>query len=319
MILALAVKRIALHFKIVDYPSQARKKHGKPVPLLGGIAPFAAFFTAILVLLHFKNLPQNLSAPVFYLLLGSFIIMLGGILDDKYRLSPKWQIVFPVAAIIIALYGGISIKFITNPFGGMIYLGILPSLALTFIWLLTISYTTKILDGLDGLVAGMTILCAFSIFLFSTVSQFKESDIAVICLALMGSFAGFLLLNKYPARLFLGEGGSLFAGFILGALAILTGAKIAVALMVLSLPLIDLLAVIIKRALKKKSIFLGDRAHLHYFLIDRGWRPQSVVYLFWALAAALGIASIFLPSLAKIIFLFAVLAVFFFIDLCWAK
>ena len=309
------VKKVALFFKIVDFPAQERKKHKVPVPLLGGLAPFSAFFILCAAFFYFKILPANLTAPIFWLFAGSAIIMLGGFLDDKYNLPPKWQIIFPILAIALVLFGGIRIKFITNPAGGIITLGVYASLLLSFGWMFVISYTTKILDGLDGLVSGTTILGAFSIFLFTAFSRFKEPSLAVISLILAGSFAGFLILNKYPAKIFLGEGGSLFAGFILGSLAIMTGAKIAVTLMVFSLPLIDLLAVIIKRVMNKKSIFSGDRLHLHYLLVDKGWKPRTVVYLFWVFAAVLGAVSIFLPSIAKIAVLSSVFILFFIIDL----
>lgn len=314
-ILSLLIRKVALYFKIVDFPAQGRKRHRTPVPLLGGLAPFAAFFILSAGLFYFKILPANLFSPFFWLFAGSCAIMAGGILDDKYNLSPKQQIIFPVLATVLALCGGITIKFVTNPAGGMIFLGAGFSLALSFAWLLIISYTTKILDGLDGLVAGTTAMGALAIFLFTTFSQFKEPSMAALALALAGSFAGFLFLNKYPARLFLGEGGSLFAGFMLGSLAILTGAKIAVTLMVLALPLVDLAAVVIKRARSKKSIFAGDRSHLHYFLVDKGWKPQKAVYLFWGLAAILGGISIFLPSTIKILTLGIILTIFFLIDI----
>ena len=312
---SLLVKKVALFFKIVDFPAQERKKHKSPVPLLGGLAPFSALFILCAALFYFKILPANLLLPFFWLFIGSTIIMSGGILDDKYNLPAKWQIIFPVLAIAVVLFGGIKIKFITNPAGGIIFLGVYVSLMVSFVWLLSISYTTKILDGLDGLVSGTAILGALSIFLFTTFSQFKEPSLAMVSLILAGSFTGFLVLNKYPARIFLGEGGSLFAGFVLGSLAIMTGAKIAVTLMVFALPLIDLLAVIIKRAMNKKSIFSGDRLHLHYFLVDKGWRPQTVVYLFWSFAAVLGAVSIFLPSIVKMAVLIIILAIFFLVDI----
>jgi len=317
--LSLAVRRIAFKLKIVDFPTQERKKHRQPVPLLGGLAPFVAFFALCAALFYFKILPSNLMAPIFWLFAGSSVIMFGGILDDKFNLPPKIQLIFPLIAAVIALYGGIKISFITNPAGGVLQLGAYLSVILSFVWLLFISYTTKILDGLDGLVSGTTVLGALSIFLFATFSQFKEPGVALLALVLTGSFAGFLFLNKYPARLFLGEGGSLFAGFILGSLAILTGAKIAVTLMVLALPLIDLLAVIIKRARRKKSIFSGDRSHLHYYLADKGWKPRNVVLLYWALATVLGGISIFLPSPTKVFIVFSILIIFFVLDLFFIK
>ncbi|MFH1193534.1 MAG: MraY family glycosyltransferase [bacterium] len=323
--LSLAVRKLASRWHIVDFPAKDRKLHAKPVPLLGGLAPYAAFFAVIFVLFYLKILPANLFAPLKWMFLSSTIIMLGGFLDDKYVLPPKIQIIFPLAAIALTLWGGVRVHLITNPQGGILYLGPAVSLAVSFFWLFAITYTTKILDGLDGLVGGTVALGALAIFLFTTLSNFKEISMAHISIALAGSFLGFLFLNFYPtplrqgfagqAKLFLGEGGSLFAGFIFGALAIMTGAKIAVSLMVFSLPLIDLIAVVLKRIIRNKPVFAGDRLHLHYILVDRGWKPRNVVFVYWGLAAVLGFASIFLPSSAKIITLAAILTIFFLVDM----
>jgi len=315
----LAIRRLALFLKIQDMPVGPRKRHGGPVPLLGGLAPFAAFFSVSFLLLCLKVIPATFIAPMGWLFLSSSILMLGGFLDDKYSFPPKLQIWFPLVAIATALFGGIRIYLITNPAGGVLLLGSVISLILSFFWLLTITYTTKILDGLDGLVSGTTAIGAFTIFLFTTLTDFKETGLSYAAIALAGAFIGFLIFNFYPAKIFLGEGGSLFAGFILGSLAIMTGAKIAVTLMVLALPLIDLAAVVLKRLLKRKSIWKGDRLHLHYLLVDRGWKPQGVVSLFWGLSALMGLVSVFLPSVWKIISLIFISMIFFAADLFWFK
>lgn len=317
-----SVKKVSLFLGLIDKPDKIRKIHQKRIPLLGGLAPFLTFFIVFLFLFVFNFLTTDFLKYFVFLFLGGFVLMLGGFLDDKYNLKPHYQLIFTILAILIVLYGGIRIKIITNPFGGVIFLATSVSLIMSFLWLFAITYTTKILDGLDGLVSGIAFLGAFNIFLFSTFSEFKEPDIALVAIVLSASFLGFLFFNFCPAKIFLGEGGSLFAGFILGGLAIVTGAKIAVTLMVFALPFIDLLAVIVRRVfLEKKSIFGGDRAHLHFLLVDRGWSPKKVVYLYWGLAASMGAISIFLPSIAKIAVLGAILIIFFLIDifLCYNK
>lgn len=316
LLLTLIIRKLAIYFKIQDSPGEKRKKHKKPVPLLGGTAPFLAFFSVIFALFYFQILPFGLNKPIFWLFIASAIIIVGGLLDDKWKLKPKFQIIWPILAILIVLYGGIRANIITNPLGGVIHLGLWASLGISFFWLLIITYTTKILDGLDGLVSGIVPLGALTIFLFTTFTDFKEPALAYIALILAGVFLGFLFLNFYPARIFLGEGGSLWAGFILGSLAILTGAKIAVTLMVLALPLIDLGVVILRRVfIHKKSPFIGDRGHLHFILVDRGWKPQNVVFLFWGLAGLMGIVSVFLPSVIKVIALAVILFVYFWTEL----
>ncbi|PIR66359.1 MAG: hypothetical protein COU51_04320 [Parcubacteria group bacterium CG10_big_fil_rev_8_21_14_0_10_36_14] len=319
-VLTLLVKKIALYFKIQDVPDEKRKKHKKPIALLGGIAPFLTFFIISLGLHFFNLLPKELEIKLIWLSFASFFVMIGGFLDDKYFFPPKYQIIFPIIAIAVALWGGIKINFVTNPFGGIIYLSGIAGFILSFLWFFTMSYTTKILDGLDGLVSGIIVFGGLAIFLFSTLTNFKETEFSYLALVLVGVFVGFLFLNFYPARIFLGEGGSVWAGFILGALAILTGAKIAITLLVLALPIIDLVTVIIRRAfIEKKSIFKGDRLHLHFILIDRGWDSRQVLLLYWSVAAIMGIASIFLPSILKIIVLGVILFIYFWTELFFFK
>jgi len=318
--LALIIKKIASHYKIEDYPDDLRKRHKKPVPLLGGVGLFLSFFIIIFFLYFLNLLSYEMMRLLLWLFIASFVIIVGGVLDDIFSLNPKIQIIFPLIAISLVLFGGVRVGIITNPYGGILNLGIFTSLIISFFWLFTITYTTKILDGLDGLVSGIVILGAGSIFLFTTITNFKEQGLSFLSLVLAGVFIGFLFLNKYPAKFFLGESGSLFSGFILGSLAILTGAKIAITLMVLALPLIDFLSVILKRFfLKNKSIFKGDRMHLHFLLVDRGWKPQNVVFLFWGVSGVLGIVSIFLPSILKVLILSLVILIFFVIDIFFFK
>jgi UDP-GlcNAc:undecaprenyl-phosphate GlcNAc-1-phosphate transferase len=312
---AMMMKKIAAHFKIVDKPAGERKRHEKPVPLLGGVAPFAAFFIAVAALYFAGQIPANLIIPIGGLFIASSIIMAGGFLGDKIFLAPKYQLIAPFLAITIAVVSGVRVHLITNPAGGVIQLAAIASIPLSFFWLFFISYATKILDGLDGLVGGTTVLGAGAIFLFTTFSEFKELSLANLALALAGAFFGFLLLNFPRAKIYLGEGGSIFAGFILGSLAIITGAKIAVTLMVLALPIIDLVAVMIKRAMKSKSIFSGDRLHLHYWLVDKGWKPQWAAAVFWTVSAVLGVISIFLPPSLKPIVLAAIFGALFLADI----
>lgn len=310
-ILTLAIIKIAKYFKIEDRPDDERKKHKARVPLLGGVAPFLAFFSVIFSLFYFDILSGAYFSKVSWLFIASTIIIVGGVLDDRYVLAPKYQIISPILAIFIVLFGGLRAEVITNPLGEIIELGFWAGLGISFFWLLIITYTTKILDGLDGLVGGIIPLGALTIFLFTTLTDFKEVEFSYIALVLAGVFFGFLILNFYPARIFLGEGGSLWAGFILGSLAILTGAKIAVTLMVMALPLIDLVAVVLRRIfIQKKSPFVGDRGHLHFILVDRGLSPRQVVFIFWVLAGTLGVVSIFLPSAIKIIVLSVTLFIY---------
>jgi len=159
--------------------------------------------------------------------------MLGGFLDDKYHLSPIQQFVWPVLACLAIIISGIGITFMNNPFGsGYLYFDTVKieilrlngvpyyftpwSDVLTFLWLLLLMYSTKLLDGLDGLVSGVTVIGALSITALCLFTQFYQPDIATMALILAGAFLGFLVFNFHPAKIFLGEGGSLLAGFFWG-------------------------------------------------------------------------------------------------------
>ena len=227
------VRWLANKWQIVDKPTE-RKVHGRPIPLLGGIAIFASFFIVLgLVKFFTPYLAGNLSySQLWALFFGSAILMAGGFLDDKFNLRPRYQIIFPILAVFAVLWGGVNLKEITNPWGGTVNLNFwhwgyfVPLVQLlVFGWLMGMMYTTKLLDGLDGLVAGLTAIGSMMIFFLANSQKFYQPDIALIALIFAAANLGFLIFNFYPAKIFLGEGGSLMSGFILGFLAIAAGGK----------------------------------------------------------------------------------------------
>ena len=327
IVFTLLVRYLALKAKIVDFPETApeRKIHQKPVPLLGGLAIFLSFFI-ILFLFYFSpfwpgikiGLLTVLSAPknlvlfkhILGLFVASLLIMTGGFLDDKYKLKAHQQIVWPILAVLIIIASGIGIRFVNNPFGGLLYLDkirfelfrfrgvpfyFVPLADLfTFVWLMLCAYTTKLLDGLDGLVSGLTVIGAIVIAGLCLLTAFYQPDVAALAIILAGANFGFLIFNFHPAKIFLGEGGSLWTGFMLGNLAIISGGKIATALMILGVPLIDLFSVIIQRLfLEHRSPFkFGDKKHLHFRLLNLGLPHQLVVVIFWLIAFGFGLGAI---------------------------
>ncbi len=339
MILTLLIRRLALKFKIIDYPETAigRKIHTQPVPLLGGLAIFLSFFI-VLFLLYFSHFWPNPKIGLFEvlapgtkhfvllkhllgLLIAGSLLMIGGFLDDKYHLKPGQQIIWPILAVLVIIASGIGIRFINNPLGqGFLYLDTLkfevfrfhgvpfyfvPLADLfTFIWLMLCAYTTKLLDGLDGLVSGLTVIGALVIAGLCLLTIFYQPDVAMIALILAGASLGFLFFNFHPAKIFLGEGGSLWTGFMLGSLAIISGGKIATALMILGIPLVDMFSVIIQRLFfEHRSPFkFGDKKHFHFRLLSLGISRQKIVALFWLLAIIFGLASlVFQKTIFKVI------------------
>lgn len=317
-LLTILVKRLAWRYKIVDSPSLFRKIHIKTTPLLGGVAIFLT--TALIMFLVRQQLVAGDLAYHHWLgvLAGAIFLIIGGVLDDKYNLEPKYQIIWPVLAALSVVAGGVGIEKVSNPFGSLLYLDQLkfPIMAwqgqmhyfvliadlFTIFWIVGMIYTTKLLDGLDGLVSGMAAIASFIIFLFTITTKYYQPDIALASLILAGACLGFLILNWHPAKIFLGESGSLFLGFMLGVLSIISGGKIAIALLIMGIPILDVIWTIIRRLHNGHNPFKhSDRKHLHFRLLDLGLGTRKTVIIYYLLAAIFGLSALFLQSLGKLV------------------
>ncbi len=302
--LSFLIRKIAFYFNIVDRPDSGRKIHKKEIPLLGGVAIFITFFL-FLFLFSDRFLSGNLDfRHLLGFFIGALIIMIGGVLDDKYNLKPGVQIIFPVLAVVAVIVGGVEIEKITNPLGGYIYLKQLFIVGPILIaaWLLGMMYTTKLLDGVDGLVTGIGAIGGLVIFLFTLTSKYYQPDIAFAAILLSGAALGFLILNFNPAKIFLGEGGSLLFGYILGVLAIISGGKIAIALLIMGVPILDTVWTILRRLIRGNNPFRSaDKKHLHHRLLDLGLSQKQTVFIFYALSLLFGISALFLQSTGKIL------------------
>lgn len=314
-ILVPIVMRLARRAGAVDAPDvSGRKRHSRPTPLWGGLALFAAIVVVALVArLMGSSLPGRFvtDTKLIALGVGGLILLIGGLIDDRFRLSPARQIAFPVVAAAIAVAGGIAIPYVRNPAGGLIVFSSLAGGAITFVWLLTMTYTTKFLDGLDGLVSGIGAIAAVIILFVALRPELRQPDVAILAAIVAGAALGFLPWNFHPARIFLGEAGSTIIGFTIGALAVIGGSKVATTLLVLGIPLVDAAATILARLLSGARATSGDRRHLHFRLIDSGFSERKAVILFWSLAAAFGLIGLAFSTKAKmftlaVVFIFAV-------------
>lgn len=294
------MKFLARRLDVVDKPNEQRKIHLFETPLLGGGAIFLAFF-AVLFFVKDDLLSGKLTASHWLgFFAGGLLLMLGGFLDDKYRLKPLQQLIFPLFAIVAVISGGVGIEKITNPFGGFIYLGWFSSVLIA-LWLLGMMYTTKLLDGLDGLVTGVTAIGAFIIFLFTMTTRYHQPDVGLAALVLSAACLGFLVFNWHPASIFLGEGGSLFLGFALGVLAVISGGKIAIALLIMGVPILDVVWTIIRRlAAGVNPLKFSDRKHLHFRLYDLGLGQRVTALIFYAFSAVFGLTALALQSSGKV-------------------
>lgn len=312
------VKKIAWRFKVLDIPNDSRKIHTKPIPFLGGFAIFISFFlTLALYLKLFDHDFAVIPARFFWgMLIGASILMVGGFLDDKYSLKPSLQIISPIFAALAVIYSGIGvgITILSNPLGGHFnlafsVLGIRASAIFIFIFVLGMIYTTKFLDGMDGLASGVSAIAGLTLFFLSLTPHISQSITASLAIMFTGAVIGFLVYNFNPASIFLGESGSTLLGFMLAVFSVLLGGKIATAILVMGIPILDVAWVIVRRIWYGTSPFKADRKHLHFRLLDIGFSQRQTVLILYFIAASFGAVTIFLQSMGKLIALLILLFV----------
>jgi UDP-GlcNAc:undecaprenyl-phosphate GlcNAc-1-phosphate transferase len=296
------VSRLASRLRLVDVPGQLwRKQHGRAVPLAGGTAVWLAFWLALGMWLWLEGTEVHLLPPRWYwgMFLGSGCLMIGGWLDDRLRLPATLSWLFPVGAAVLASWCGIGedLTALSNPFGAPIpltvrLLGVPLSGVVTGIWLLSMSYTTKLLDGVDGLVATVSVLAALVLLVVAFTPQVDQPRAAILAALLAAALVGFLPYNLPPAKVFLGEGGSTFLGFMIAVIAVVVNGKIATAVLVMGVPMLDVVVVIISRGLAGQNPFTGDRRHLHFRLLELGLSPKQAVGLYAVVVAGCGLAAV---------------------------
>ncbi len=324
IILTLLVKKISVKLDIVDKPDTKRKLHKKAVPLLGGVAIFLSFWLVTGYLIFFTQLIGKHIHPIQLLsvFFASLLLIIVGVIDDIKQIKALPRLIVSVLSAGIVIIGGVGLDGITNPFGGTIGLDfwvvnfgqwgdfLIVADLLVFFWLIGMTNTVKILDGLDGLATGIIGIGAMMIFFLASTSKFYQSDVRLIALVLTGACLGFLIFNFHPAKIYLGESGGLFLGFILAVLAVIAGGKIATTLLVMAIPILDLILVIYRRIKNKQAVFEGDRKHLHFRLIDHGISHRKSVIFLYAVAFCFGITTLILPSKYKIVVLLTLFILF---------
>ena len=275
----------------------------------GGLVIFISLVVSLLITRALGFWPSNFSIQLLTLVLASAWLLIGGLLDDKLKFSPLQQIIWPILAVATILIGGITVSFITNPIGGVILIPSFLGLIISALWLLGTIYTAKFLDGIDGLVSGLGVIGSVILFIVSLTWDKPLALTSFASIGLAGAALGFWFWNKPPAKIFLGESGSTLIGFWLGALAVLSGAKIATALLIMALPIMDAAWVIIKRLADGRSPFKGDREHLHFQLIDKGLSSKQTIILIYCLALLFGSVALWQQTIGKIIALVVVLLI----------
>jgi UDP-GlcNAc:undecaprenyl-phosphate GlcNAc-1-phosphate transferase len=301
------VRRLAVRHGVVDRPD-ARRVNVRPVPRGGGVAVFLAFgaIATILVIVNDQfdlvRTPVALDAgQLIALLAGGAAAAALGALDDYFDLRARWQFVGQIGLAGFAVFLGISISFINNPFGpNLIDFDEPFATGFTVLWIVGMINSLNFIDGLDGLSSGIALIAAVTLAVISLTVQINQPFIALLCFVLAGALLGFLRWNFHPAAIFTGTTGTMFVGYTLAILSILGSAKVAVALLVLGVPIIDTFWIIVRRLLAGRSPFTPDRGHIHHRLLDLGLSHRQTVLLIYAICAGLGLLSLVLSGANQI-------------------
>ena len=292
------VRRFAFKIGAIDIPKDNRRMHKKPTPRIGGLAIIFGFTVATLCF-------AQPSRQLYGTLSGAAIIAIMGVIDDCKNLPAKLKFVIQIiAALVVVFAGDIKIDVFTNPnFLSDNPYWVLPewlSVTLTVIWIVFITNAVNFIDGLDGLAAGVSAIMSISLVFISI--RVGEYSIAILGIALMGSCFGFLPFNFNPAKIFMGDTGLTFLGFMLATLSIQGVFKsyavisFAVPLLILGLPLFDALFAMIRRILRGQSPMTADRGHLHHRLVDMGFSQKQTVFILYAISGVLGITAVLLAE-----------------------
>lgn len=288
------VIKLAKTFGFIDIPKDDRRVHKKPMPLAGGLAIFISITS-----LSFYFL--NINKTMISLIIGSTIIIISGLIDDKIGLSPKLKIVFQVLAALVLIAGNIKIEFFTNPFGieSLLVLKYL-SIPVTIFWVCGITNTINLIDGLDGLAVGVSMICAISMLFLTNGNNHTEA--ALLCALVAGACLGFLPFNFNPAKIFMGDTGALYLGFMLSFIAIEGVMKqaailtIFIPVIVLGVPVFDTAFAMLRRKLQGKSITEADKGHLHHRLLNKGLNQKQTVLILYTISATFGIIANFIAK-----------------------
>lgn len=299
MLFTQLVKRFAKKYNIVDKPED-RKIHTKPIPRLGGVGVIIAFILAVSYALIFQpSLLQFSNQNIFGIdvnlagvLIGIIILAVIGILDDISGVSPSIKLTAHFLAGIVVVIFGIKIWWIHNPLGGLdIVLGNW-TYVLVPLWIVLIINVVNWLDGLDGLATGIGLIASIILYFLSITDYVNQPATALLAIILAGALAGFLPYNFNPASIFLGDVGSMFIGFMIGIFAIISGAKLATAALIMGLPILDAIFVITRRIMKGVPIWQADRLHLHHRLFDSGFSQRQVVLFMYLVSTIFGFVAL---------------------------
>lgn len=288
LVLTPFIIKIAFKFNIVDRPDE-RKLHKGTRPYLGGVVIFISFISVFLIL--GINIEHQMA-----IMTGAVIMLLTGLFDDIVNLKPIYKLLGQLSSASVLVYSGVVIEKITIPFLGTVQLGSL-SIAISIIWIIVVSNAINLIDGLDGLATGVSTIALISILTIGILDY--RVSVVYLCILLIGSNLGFLFWNFYPSKIFLGDAGSLFIGYMIAVISMLGLFKnvaifsFIIPLIILAFPIIDTLFAIIRRLKNGQNILAADRKHIHYKLLEAGFSHRGAVLLIYGISSLFGVLAIF--------------------------
>jgi UDP-GlcNAc:undecaprenyl-phosphate/decaprenyl-phosphate GlcNAc-1-phosphate transferase len=314
MLVTPVVRRKASEWGAIAQPDSGRHIHSRPTPRLGGVAIYIAFIATLLCVPFLGNMVSdsfraNLLKFVALLAPATFIFIFG-VYDDFRGASAPLKFTFQILAAVMVYAAGFRIENLSTPFGDHLSLPTLLSFPATIMWIVVITNAFNLIDGIDGLAAGASVFALFSILVFSVAQG--NPEISLIAVVLVGSVMGFLRYNFNPATIFLGDSGSMFLGFLAAVLSLAGSQKgstivaIAIPLVSFGLPVTEAGLSLARRFVSGKSLFAGDRGHIHHKLLDRGMTQRQAVILLYAVCALFSLFGLMLlnprRNLAALIF-----------------
>ena len=319
---ALTVTPLVIKFAFktgaVDIPD-ARKVHKFPIPRIGGLGIYLAFIVSIIFSVFAAGIGGETLREIIGLTLSGSLIVALGLVDDYKNLPAKVKLLGQIVAACVLVFGfDVRIDFITDPLGDYIYLEWL-AIPATIFWIVGLTNTINLIDGLDGLAAGVSAIASVTILLVALKQNFLL--VTLLTAALAGAAAGFLFYNSHPAKIFMGDSGSMFFGFMLAGISVIGAVKstatitLIVPILALGLPILDTTFAIVRRYRGGKPIFQPDKGHLHHRLLSLGFTHKQAVLLMYVISAILGMSAVALTEvnsqLAILILIIVVIAIFY--------
>ena len=312
------VIKFAFKTGAVDIPD-ARKVHKFPIPRIGGLGIYLAFIVSIIFSVFAAGIGGETLREIIGLTLSGSLIVALGLVDDYKNLPAKVKLFGQIVAACVLVFGfDVRIDFITDPLGDYIYLEWL-AIPATIFWIVGLTNTINLIDGLDGLAAGVSAIASVTILLVALKQNFLL--VTFLTAALAGASAGFLFYNSHPAKIFMGDSGSMFFGFMLAGISVIGAVKstatitLIVPILALGLPILDTTFAIVRRYRGGKPIFQPDKGHLHHRLLSLGFTHKQAVLLMYVISAILGMSAVALTEvdsqLAILILIIVVIAIFY--------